>query len=255
MIENALPDDPTPKTLKTVPLDAWHRALGARMVEFAGYCHAGAVPGRAGRTPALPGAGGTVRRLAHGPGDTDRRHRSRRAGAAGARRPARPEAGPAALHAADQRGGRHPRRPDGGESRRRATVPGGECQPQGDRLHPHRRQPAVRRAAPAARGPRPAGTAGPCRRRGDRPPRPRGRADCRSWAWPRSRSPGIPCLVSRSGYTGEDGFEISRPRRTAPRPWRSAFWTNPRSSPPVSAHAIRCGWRQACASTATTSTS
>ena len=37
MIENALPDDPTPKPLKTTPLDAWHRALGARMVPFAGY--------------------------------------------------------------------------------------------------------------------------------------------------------------------------------------------------------------------------
>jgi glycine cleavage system T protein (aminomethyltransferase) len=37
VIENALPDDPTPKPLKTVPLDAWHRAHGARMVEFAGY--------------------------------------------------------------------------------------------------------------------------------------------------------------------------------------------------------------------------
>lgn len=37
MIENALPDDPTPKPLKTVPLDGWHRALGARMVAFAGY--------------------------------------------------------------------------------------------------------------------------------------------------------------------------------------------------------------------------
>jgi glycine cleavage system T protein (aminomethyltransferase) len=37
VIENALPDDPTPKPLKTVPLDAWHRAAGARMVEFAGY--------------------------------------------------------------------------------------------------------------------------------------------------------------------------------------------------------------------------
>lgn len=37
MIENALPDDPTPKALKTTPLDAWHRARGARMVEFAGY--------------------------------------------------------------------------------------------------------------------------------------------------------------------------------------------------------------------------
>jgi aminomethyltransferase len=37
LIENALPDDPTPKKLRTLPLDAWHRALGARMVEFAGY--------------------------------------------------------------------------------------------------------------------------------------------------------------------------------------------------------------------------
>jgi aminomethyltransferase len=37
VIENALPDDPIPKPLKTVPLDAWHRAFGARMVEFAGY--------------------------------------------------------------------------------------------------------------------------------------------------------------------------------------------------------------------------
>ena len=37
MIENALPDDPTPKALKITPLDAWHRARGARMVEFAGY--------------------------------------------------------------------------------------------------------------------------------------------------------------------------------------------------------------------------
>ncbi len=37
VIENALPDDPTPKPLRTVPLDAWHRRLGARMVPFAGY--------------------------------------------------------------------------------------------------------------------------------------------------------------------------------------------------------------------------
>jgi aminomethyltransferase len=37
VIENALPDDPTPKPLLTTPLDAWHRRLGARMVPFAGY--------------------------------------------------------------------------------------------------------------------------------------------------------------------------------------------------------------------------
>lgn len=37
LVENALPDDPTPKPLRTTPLDAWHRRLGARMVPFAGY--------------------------------------------------------------------------------------------------------------------------------------------------------------------------------------------------------------------------
>ena len=37
MVENALPDDPTPPPVRTVPLDAWHRALGGRMVVFAGY--------------------------------------------------------------------------------------------------------------------------------------------------------------------------------------------------------------------------
>jgi len=37
VVENALIDDPTPPKLRTVPLDSWHRALGARMVGFAGY--------------------------------------------------------------------------------------------------------------------------------------------------------------------------------------------------------------------------
>jgi len=37
VIENALPDDPTPQPLLTTPLDAWHRRWGARMVPFAGY--------------------------------------------------------------------------------------------------------------------------------------------------------------------------------------------------------------------------
>ena len=35
--QNVLPDDPTPVPLKTTPLDAWHRRHGARMVPFAGY--------------------------------------------------------------------------------------------------------------------------------------------------------------------------------------------------------------------------
>lgn len=37
MVENALIDDPTPSPPRLTPLDAWHRALGARMVAFAGY--------------------------------------------------------------------------------------------------------------------------------------------------------------------------------------------------------------------------
>ena len=107
LIENALPDDPTPKKLRTVPLDAWHRALGARMVAFAGYsmpvqyppgvlaehlhCRAQAAlfdvshMGQATLTGATAAA--ALERLV--PGDR------------------RPEAGPSALHAADQRGGRH----------------------------------------------------------------------------------------------------------------------------------------------------
>ncbi len=37
MVENALPDDPTPAMLRTTPLDKLHRELGGRMVAFAGY--------------------------------------------------------------------------------------------------------------------------------------------------------------------------------------------------------------------------
>ena len=86
VIENALPDDPTPRPLKTTPLDAWHRALGARMVRLRRLRDAGAVPGRAGRAPALPRRRRAVRRLAYGPGDADRRRRRGRARATGARR-------------------------------------------------------------------------------------------------------------------------------------------------------------------------
>ena len=37
MVQNALPDDPTPTPLHLTPLDSWHRKHGARMVPFAGY--------------------------------------------------------------------------------------------------------------------------------------------------------------------------------------------------------------------------
>ena len=138
MIENAC-QTIRRQALKTTPLDAWHRALGARMVPFAGYAMPVQYdPARrcwpstctAARKAALfdvshmgqatlhgAGAAAALERLV--PGDI-----------------ARPEAGPAALHAADQRGGRHPRRPDGRQSRRRAAVPGGQRQPQGRSISP-----------------------------------------------------------------------------------------------------------------------
>lgn len=37
LAQNALPDDPTSTPLQTTPLDQWHRRHGARMVPFAGY--------------------------------------------------------------------------------------------------------------------------------------------------------------------------------------------------------------------------
>ena len=62
-----------PAPLKSTPLAALHAALGARMVPFAGYMHAGAVPGRHHRrAPALPHAGRAVRRVPHGPGEPAR---------------------------------------------------------------------------------------------------------------------------------------------------------------------------------------
>ncbi len=255
MIENALPDDPTPKPLKTTPLDAWHRALGARMVEFAGYampvqyqgvlaehlhCRAQAAlfdvshMGQATLTGATAAA--ALERLV--PGDML------------GLKPGRQrytlltnEAGGILddLMVANL----------GGET----AVPGGERQPQGRSTSPTS-PPTCRPACSFIRT-----RTAPCWRCKVRPP------PTVIGAHRRRRPPqlpfmgvaavtlaGIPCLVSRSGYTGEDGFEISRARRQRRGARAAACWTKPRWCPPASARAIRCGWRRGSASTATTST-
>ncbi len=61
------------------------------------------------------------------------------------------------------------------------------------------------------------------------------------------------CHVSRSGYTGEDGFEISVAADKA-RSLRGCCWRSRACSRSASARATRCGWRRAFACTATIST-
>ena len=68
---------------------------------------------------------------------------------------------------------------------------------------------------------------------------------------------GIPALVARTGYTGEDGFEVfvenGRAGRAVGRPARRPAG-RPASSRSASAPATRSGSRPACRSTATSST-
>jgi hypothetical protein len=63
---------------------------------------------------------------------------------------------------------------------------------------------------------------------------------------------GAELWVSRSGYTGEDGFEISC-RSDGGRGLRARCWTTPPSRPSASARATRCGWRPGCRFTDRTS--
>ena len=133
-----------------------------------------------------------------------------------------PQARPAALHAAPRRGRRHPRRPDGDAARRTRRRTGAlllvvNASTQGGRLRPYRRAPAGRRRACARvddrallalQGPQAAERARPARAG-----RRRRSPSCRP---ARSMIAGIPAHVSRSGYTGEDGFEISVAGRATP---------------------------------------
>ena len=65
---------------------------------------------------------------------------------------------------------------------------------------------------------------------------------------------GVPAVVSRSGYTGEDGFEISLDARRRGGSRASGCWRARTCCRSGSGRAIRCGSRRGSASTATTST-
>ena len=241
------------------PLDALHRGLGGRMVDVRRLRAAGAVPDRHPEgAPAHARRRRPVRRQPHGP---DRRSApvratSRDAAAALERLVpvdiARPRRGPPALRAVHRRARRHPRRPDGGQPRR----------------------PSAARRQRRAQGGRPRASASRARRAGcsveplDRAllalqgPKAEAAlatllpevASMRFMDVRELETAGVRAIVSRSGYTGEDGFEISldpaEARRTSPSGC-CGIRTCCRSG---SAPAIRCGSRPGSASTATTST-
>ena len=65
---------------------------------------------------------------------------------------------------------------------------------------------------------------------------------------------GAPAIVGRTGYTGEDGFEISLEGADAEKVSRARCWPIPTCCRSVWARAIPYGWKPACASMAMTST-
>ena len=60
--------------------------------------------------------------------------------------------------------------------------------------------------------------------------------------------------VSRSGYTGEDGYRDFGARRAGRRLLPARCWTSPMSRPSGLARATACGWKRGCACMGTTST-
>ena len=65
---------------------------------------------------------------------------------------------------------------------------------------------------------------------------------------------GMPTIISRTGYTGEDGFELYIANEYAVAALGRAAWPPATSPPPDSARATRCASRWGWRSTATTST-
>ena len=204
--------------LRQTPLHALHVGLGARMVPFAGYDMPVQYPaGILKEHLHTRGGGGPFRRQPHG---ADRRCGRGRA-ISPTRRAALEALVPvdvlglapgrqryALLH---RRRRRHPRRPDGREPRRPPAA-GGQRRLQGRRTSriSRRRSAASCAVEPLDRGAdRAAGAEGGGGAGGAEPGRG-GR--CGSWTCGRSTSRGIAAVVSRSGYTGEDGFEISLAR-------------------------------------------
>ena len=116
--------------------------------------------------------------------------------------------GPCALHAVHRPTRRHPRRPDR-QPRRRPSVPGRQCR------QPRRRPRPSARGAGAGDAASPSSPTGRCWRCRDRRPAAvlarlaPAAAELRFMSTAEMDVDGLACRVSRLGYTGEDGFEIS----------------------------------------------
>ena len=201
------------------PLHALHVELGARMAPFAGYDMPIQYPGGVlAEHLHTRSQGGTVRRLAYGAGASRGRRLREPCGAS--RNPVprglrQSRARPAALHAVAQRQRGHRRRPDGGACR---PAPAGELRlvvnaarkavdfalirerlPKGVRL-----TPLGETALIALQGPLAAATLA-------RLAPDEGLEAAPFMSVRPARIAGVETFVSRSGYTGEDGFEISLP--------------------------------------------
>ena len=64
---------------------------------------------------------------------------------------------------------------------------------------------------------------------------------------------GRPCIVTRTGYTGEDGFELIVRAEQAEETWENIFRAGANAG--VAAAGLgagtRCGWKRACRCTGT----